>query len=217
MKEQKIIKNIEPFPYLIIENMYSDDELKLIWQELDFLSYRNKLRPPEKCGSAISDGGEYLKNNSGLYLESIYSDRSISNILSINPKLYSPNIMEAFSDICFGYGNIFHTNYDTTLISYYENGGYYKPHRDTAIYTSITWFYKEPKSFSGGDFNFTEYGVKVQVKNNTTIMFPSFVEHSVDEIVMDDSEMSFRRGRYCMGQFSYILLNSMSPNSNTKT
>lgn len=217
MIEQKIIKNTKPFPYLIIENMYSDDELKLIWQELEFLSYRNKLRPPERCGSAQSDDGEYLKNNSGLYLDYIYSDRSISNILSINSKLYSLNIVKAFSDICFGYGNISHTNYDTTLISYYENGGYYKPHRDTAIYTSITWFYKDPKSFSGGDFNFTEYDVKVQVKNNTTIMFPSFVEHSVDEIIMNNSEENYRKGRYCMAQFSYILLDSMLPESNTKS
>lgn len=209
MIEQKIIKYKEPFPYLIIENMYSDDELKLIWQELEFLTYRNKLRPPEKCGSARSSDGEYLKNNSGLYLDSIYTDRSISNILSINPKLYSENIMKAFSEICFAYGNISHTNYDATLISYYENGGYYKPHRDTAIYTSITWFYKEPKSFTGGDFNFTQYNVKVPVKNNATILFPSFVEHSVDNILMDDSEESFGKGRYCMAQFSYIIVDSI--------
>lgn len=203
----KIIKNYDPFPYLIVEDMYSDEELLLIWQELDFLSYRNKLRPPEKCGSAMKDG-EYLKNNSGIYLDNIYLDRSISNILSINPKLYSENIMKAFSDICFAYGNIAHTNYDTTLISYYENGGYYKPHRDTAIYTAITWFYKEPKCFSGGDFNFSEYGVKVRIKNNTTILFPSFVEHSVDEIIMDDNDKNFRKGRYCMAQFSYIIVDN---------
>jgi Rps23 Pro-64 3,4-dihydroxylase Tpa1-like proline 4-hydroxylase len=215
MNEQRIIKNIKPFPYLIIENMYSDDELKLIWQELEFLSYRNKLKPPEKSGSA-KIGGEYLKNNSGLYLDDLYSDRSISNILSINPKLYSSNIIEAFSDICFGYGNISHTNYDTTLISYYENGGYYKPHTDIAIYTSVTWFYKEPKCFSGGDFNFNQYDVKVKIKNNTTMIFPSFVEHSVDEIVMDTKEENFGKGRYCMTQFSYIQLDAPLPNYNPK-
>ena len=47
MKDQLIIKNYEPFPFLEIENMYDDNQLKLIWQELEFLNQSDKFEGPE--------------------------------------------------------------------------------------------------------------------------------------------------------------------------
>ena len=44
-----------PLPFLQIENLYDEDELKLIWQELDFLNYPNKLKIPEKTGTALGE------------------------------------------------------------------------------------------------------------------------------------------------------------------
>jgi hypothetical protein len=119
--KQLIIKNYNPFPFLEIENMYGEDELKLIWQELEFLNQLDKLEKPEKTGSA-SVNGEILKKNSGLYLDDLYKSRNISNILTVNKNLMSLHILEAFSSLCFLYENIKHTNDDTTLIIYYDNG-----------------------------------------------------------------------------------------------
>ena len=34
---------IDPFPHLIFHNFYDDEELKLIWQELDFYTKPGKL------------------------------------------------------------------------------------------------------------------------------------------------------------------------------
>ena len=56
MKDQLIIKNYDPFPFLEIENMYDDDQLKLIWQELEFLNQSDKFKSPEETGSAEKDG-----------------------------------------------------------------------------------------------------------------------------------------------------------------
>ena len=177
------IKN--PFPFLQIENFYSEDELKLIWQELEFLNYPHKLEPPENTGTAREKESKVpLKNNSGLFLNEIYTKKNISNILSINRKLFTPQILNTFSNLSFGYETIKTTDEDMTLISYYENGGYYKPHEDRAIYTAITWFFKEPKQFTGGNFYFTDYNLKIEIKNNMTILFPSFVTHAVDEIIL---------------------------------
>jgi hypothetical protein len=201
-----LIKITEPFPYLLIENLYSEKELAQIWQELDFLTYPSKLEPPENTASAYYYNLP-LKKNSGLFLDNIYSKREISNILTINKKLFDKQILDEFSDLCFPYQNINNTNLDVTLLSYYENGGYYKEHTDTALYTCITWFFKEPKSFSGGDFNFNQYDIKIEIKNNMTVIFPSFVAHSVDEIKMSedfDSQLS-GYGRYSMTQFLYIV------------
>jgi len=202
MKEQIIIKNYNPFPFLEIENMYNENELKLIWQELDFLTHPIKLNSPEETGSATNNNNIILKNNSGVFLEEIYTKREISNILSINRKLFSPEIIDSFSDLSFGYQGIKHTNEDRTLISYYENNSYYKPHTDNAIYTTITWFFKEPKCFIGGDFHFSDYDYKIKIKNNMTIIFPSFVNHSVDDVFCDNNTF-IGNGRYSMSQFIF--------------
>jgi len=203
--DQIIIKNNSPFPFLEIENMYDDAELKLIWQELEFLNQLNKLEDPEKTGSAEEDG-KLLKKNSGLYLDNLYKTRNISNILTVNKNLFESHILEEFSSLCFLYENINQTNDDTTLISYYDNGGYYKSHRDNALYTAITWFFKEPKNFTGGDFYFTDYNYKIEIKNNKTILFPSVINHSVDEVMMlDENNCGCGYGRYAMTQFLHLL------------
>jgi Rps23 Pro-64 3,4-dihydroxylase Tpa1-like proline 4-hydroxylase len=204
MKDQIIIKNYSPFPFLEIENMYDDNDLELIWKELEFLNDCNKFQGPERTGTAKKNG-KILKNNSGLYLDDLYKTRDISNILTANQKLFDPIIQDSFSSLCFLYENIKHTNYDSTLISYYDNGGYYEPHQDHALYTAITWFYKEPKQFTGGDFYFTDYNLKIELKNNKTILFPSIVTHSVDEVVID-SNLYPGCGRYVMAQMLYLLL-----------
>jgi hypothetical protein len=194
----------EPFPFLEINNLYDEDELKLIWQELDFLTSLNKLESPEKTGAGIDEESEIaLKNNRGLFLDDIYTKRNISNILSINSKIFLPEILNAFSELSFGYQSIKFTTTDRTLISYYENGGYYKPHEDKAMYTAVTWFFKEPKAFTGGNFYFTDYNITVNIKNNMTVLFPSFVTHSVDKVIMENNNL-VGCGRYSMSQFIFI-------------
>jgi hypothetical protein len=193
----------EPFPFLQIENLYSEDELKLIWQELEFLNHPHKLKLPENTGSAINnETKEPLKNNRGLFLDEVYTERNMSNILFLSSKLFLPEILNTFSELSIGYETIKRTNSDKTMISYYENGGYYKPHKDGAIYTAITWFYKEPKSFMGGDFYFTDYDLKIKIQNNMTVLFPSCVTHHVDEVISNDELVGY--GRYAITQFLYL-------------
>jgi len=194
----------EPFPFLEIKNLYNDEELKLIWKELDFLNCINKLEPPENTGTAVDEKTKIpLKKNTGLFLDYTYTKRNLSNILTINPKLFAPEIINAFSKLSFGYEIIKNTNSDRTLISYYENGGYYKPHEDKAMFTAVTWFFKKPKAFTGGNFYFTDYNIQVEIENNMTVLFPSFVKHDVDKIILKNKDL-IGYGRYAMTQFLYI-------------
>ena len=59
----RIVKNKLPFPHVIIHDFYTDTELCDIWREIDFLSYPNKLHPPEETNSAVDDNEIPLKNN----------------------------------------------------------------------------------------------------------------------------------------------------------
>ena len=70
-----------PFPHLILHNFYNDEELKLIWEELDFYTKPDKLL----------DVREYLgvvdkTNAKAIYLDVVYPKkfRKLSNILTVN-------------------------------------------------------------------------------------------------------------------------------------
>lgn len=193
----------EIFPYIIVDDMYDEQQLEYIWEELNFLCYDEKLEPdPDKTGGAYDKDGKYLKRNKCIWLDKVYSDRKYSNVLTFNRKLFAENmkIFKAHSSWFFKY---FQCTSDTTLLSYYENGDYYEPHYDTAMCTALTWFYKKPKSFVGGDITlFTDStSVKIKCKNNRTLIFPSIILHSVDQIHMDEENMDVKKGRFCMTQF----------------
>lgn len=195
-----ITKIKDPFPYLKIENLYTEEELDLIADELIFLNHTSKLEDPKTTGSAKDSSDNLLKENRGLFLDDLYKRREISNILSVNRKLFSKEYLEVYASLSFGYKSILECNYDSTLISYYENGGYYKAHRDTAVHTALTWFFQVPKRFEGGNLFFPEYNEKIEIQQNMAIIFPSFVLHSVDEVKMDEN-LNRGFGRYCMSQF----------------
>lgn len=195
----------EPFPHLIIDEIYNDEEISLIWQELDFLCHPEKWRSPEDTGTAVHND-KPLKNNFGIFLDGkdgIYSDRKISNILTLNRKILDKGILDVYANLSFGYQSAFMTSEDTTLISYYEDSHYYKKHNDNAVFTALTWFYKEPKAFFGGDLIFSDFDkYSVELKNNRAVLFPSFLFHEVEEICMPEHKSGY--GRYCMAQFFII-------------
>ena len=193
----KLTLYTEPIHFIYIEDLYESAELNSIWQELEFLNSNGKLLDPEMTASAKEDG-VLIKKNKGVFLDVLYTDRNFSNILSINRKTLTSEIINQknswyFKDIC--------SNRDDTLISYYENNDYYKPHKDIALVTICSWFFKEPKKFTGGNFYFVDHNIKVEVKNNSAIIFPSHIRHAVDTIDMNEQDRNKGFGRYCISQF----------------
>ena len=88
-----------------------------------------------------------------------------------------------------------------TLISYYEDTDYYKSHRDDVLITALSYFFVEPKKFKGGEIIFTDFNLRFEVTNNTTIVFPSHIMHEVSEISLDEKDKGKGLGRFCMNQF----------------
>lgn len=195
-----------PFPHLIIRNTFNEQELKLIWRELEFLNSPLKLERPTVNGTAIDPTtGLSLSNNFSLWLDGAYSNRSISDILRINEKVIDRGIREAFASMSPLLGHINMVNHYTTKIRYYETGEYYRGHRDTPRYTAVTYFYKEPKSFTGGDFHFDDYDYTIPIENNMTILFVGSILHSTTELVMTENSERFSGfGRYAMTQFLHV-------------
>ena len=188
--------------------MYTDEELFHIWKELDFLTYSTKLMRPSDTNSAKDIfSNKDLKQNLGLHLDDLYKRREISSILQINRKALSNTIWRACIESDFSFKNLETCNLDNTLISYYEEGDYYEAHKDMSSYTALTWFYKQPKQFYGGDISFPEYNYTVEIQNNMTLYFMSSLTHLVEPVVMntkcdiDDYGAMSGNGRYCMTQF----------------
>lgn len=198
-----------PFPHLIIENMYNDEELKLIWEELEFLNKLEKFHKPERYGASYQINHEnvikYNTNSKALILEDIYSDKNISNILRINVKTF--NYAQIYSNLSPYYLKFLLSNYSITKIRYYENGDYYLPHTDDKFDTlACTYFYKHPKKFTGGELFFPQFdNYQFHCKNNSCVIFPSYFMHGVKEVHIENIDYNSGFSRYCMSQFTNVV------------
>ena len=186
----------------IIKDFYDERELGLIWKELDYLNSKGKFLPPEKTGAARDAKGNIIKSSKGLFLDEYYTNRNFSNVLTANRKIWTATEKLAKENINFRY--LKSCNSDATLVNYYEDGDYYQRHTDTAVYTVLSYFYKEPKKFSGGNLKLLDYDIEVEVKSNMVIYMPSILWHEVTSIVMEQEFLNKGYGRYCMAQFLFI-------------
>ena len=81
----KIKHHDSGFPYILIEDYYTKEEETLIKKELDF--FLPSLKGPDHTGTAVDkETGEPLKSNRGIFLDTIFTDRSVSYIMKINRK-----------------------------------------------------------------------------------------------------------------------------------
>ena len=200
----KINNYNEPFPYIVIDDYYERNELEYIWEELDFLSHPNKLkRATKRSGGASDNDGKLLKRNFHRYLDGVYTERELSNILTVNRKLFEDNCKLFRQHPHWFFQNVVFDN-DFTQVGYYEDNDEYGQHYDCATATSLTWLYREPKRFTGGDLFLGHEKIKIDCINNRTLIFPSMIRHSVNKIQMEREHQNKRLGRYAISQFGVI-------------
>lgn len=197
---QVVHKLSEPFPHLIVENMYNQEELDLIWEELKFLTKPQKFMQND-LGTGIDSTGLAKSESKSIYLDYIYKERSLSNILTVNRKLFYGGYLHIFSQISPLCSSAKIQSLDRTKIRYYENDDEYLPHIDHYNYTCITFFYKKPKLFEGGELYFPEYDYTVNCEDNHMIIFPSCILHAAKRITLSEEYSCSGNGRYSMMQF----------------
>lgn len=203
---------VNKLPVVTIDSFYSEESEEKIMQELLFLNNdEKKLRTPENSGSAwIKDENypnnkKFLKKNKAVCLDVIYSDRNISNILNENRKLFSDEVIDSLINFNFIFRYLRYADIDSTLVSYYEDSDYYLPHTDSSVLTAITWFYKKPKSFSGGNI-VIENSLEIECLSNRCVIFPSICYHSVKEINISSELRNKNYGRFAITQFSSFII-----------
>lgn len=190
-----IQKVIDPFPHLIIEDFYDQEELKLVWRELDFLTSPNTLVP------ANIDGSSYLSNALSLSLDGVYKNLNHSNIHRVHQKVLSKDIKDSFAELTPFHNHINSINSLLIKVKYYEDGHNYPKHLDNARFTGISYLYKEPKMFEGGDLYFNNFDYKINIKNNMFILFMGAFHHSVEPIKLKQDAYITGNGRYSITTF----------------
>ena len=191
---------VKKFQVVIVDDFYTQEEYDCILNECLFLCDKRKLESPEKTGTAKTPKGEILKSNHGLFLDHVYSNRNISDILFYNRKMFDKEFMEQLANIDIVYRYVQTSKLDITLLSYYENTHYYKPHYDTSKITVVSWFYIQPKSFLGGEL-IIENEWKIDCLANRTVIFPSMFYHEVSEIKMKEEDLNRKKGRFTISTF----------------
>lgn len=158
-----------PVTYMIVRNFCNQEEVDMIFRELDNLL--PKLKGPEETGSARTILGDKKKDNKGLFLD------QNSALPVIIRKYRDPVFVAEMEKRNWFFKSLLSMNTETTLASYYENSGHYKPHTDESVITAIYYIWKEPKPFDGGELYFGQ--VKVPISNNCLLIFPSWTVHEV--------------------------------------
>ena len=203
---KKIKKYVSPFPYLIVKDWYTSEEYQLIWKELDFLSDFKKLQSsfrgaPRGASEKHLDGTiTQLSFHNSIYLNEVFLNESMSNIMIITKKLFSSGILSLYAKLDAYAKSSLTLKQSSVKIGYYENGDSYGAHHDCFNFTCISYFYKEPKKFSNGNLHFVDYGIEYECLNNSMIIFPSHITHKVNPINFF-GESNKKEGRFYISQF----------------
>jgi len=189
----------KPFPHLIINDFYNEKELKLIWEELSFYTKPGKFLEAKYFGGIVNKTNSHALALDGVYREEY---RNLSNILTVNRKLFDTELLKTFSDIDDCCSIALTSNWDITKVRYYHHDEYYEPHTDRDFqFLAFSYFYKEPKKFRGGEVYFPDYDYEIPCNNNSMIILPGWVQHGVRKVNIEDSDYYDGYGRYCISSF----------------
>lgn len=210
----QVIKDNPVYPFVLVDNWYTPDEEKAVWQELDFVSSvpKDKIDRAETTVVARGPDGASLSTAYRFYLEDYYKQRKISPILSSMYKQKS-SVFHNIIRECTPYVRSFYSsNSDSSILSYYEENDHYKPHHDTFLWTCLIWMVREPKLFDGGNFKFDEPDIEIKLKNNRMVFFPCCYLHSVSPIKFHTQPKNIGYGKYTITHFYYHI--PWSPDEN---
>ena len=199
----------EPFEALYIEDTFTEDQISAIWKELEFVTNPYAMTTWQNTKEKLGEDLEVEKRNNVFY-----PTRQYQNYLLISPmaafakqQLCNDYIFSFYESINPVHQLYRHQNFHNVFVSYYQDADKYDYHRDSCCYTTLTYLYKEPKSFTGGEITLKVNDVEEtkEIKNNMSIIFPGVYQHKVSPIKMSNDFANYSTyGRYCISQFTYL-------------
>jgi len=221
--DKKITILSDPFPHLIAENFYDEEELELIWEVLDSITEEQKFLPPGHVHGASAykdDRLVFLTNHKAIRLNDFYNEKPYSNIFKLFKKKFDQQFANSFANRFPQFLSLTDLENSHCLVKarYYADGEYYKPHTDyRSSYAIFTYFNKQPKKYTGGDLYFPQYGnYHFKCEHNTIILTPAYVKHSVKKVNIDQEDYNNNFGRYAITYFIGMTPSPMYPELSNK-
>ncbi len=196
-----VSQTLNKIPFVYIDNFFSELETERMLKELDTM--RGNFLGPEQTGAAFKNGVS-LKNTMGIFLRDYFNDvEAESNIYKTTRAYFDDEFLKTVVGKAWflRYISPEYNFYDNTQVLYYENKDTYGNHTDTAAVTILCWLHRQPKAFVGGDIVLEET-VKVEMKHNRVLIFPSITRHEVTPVEMLEKKDGY--GRYCVSNFVHI-------------
>jgi len=190
----------------VLHNFYTQNEMDRIWKELEYLRSTDfGWRSPNPITNAVDEKTGITKFQGAKQFDfSLVFDKyqhhlatSKSNIYSLGKKLLKwMDYLENKHEIYFMLKQI---NYHTAFVNYYnQDKSVYNSHKDLAVFTILSYFYKKPKNFTGGDLLVEDR--KYKISNGFTIILPSWMDHGTTPVTIKDKTKD-DAGRYCIAHF----------------
>lgn len=200
-----------PFFHIIIHDVFSEEENKKIFDE----AIKNKKL--FKAATIFSGMDKKFRDNKVAYYDQIYLDNRKNSTLIVNTeKLFQQDVKfrEVLSSSPPPFYDFGSTNFHETQVSRYGDKQE-KYHWHVDRYTNFTrtisivyYFFKEPRKWSGGEFQFTNSPIykgkileeKANIKsiipeNNMMVVFAGNYPH---QVLPTKSPRKFDEGRFSM-------------------
>lgn len=153
---------------------------------------KEKLDDPEetefaKRSGATTPEGVPLKKNTGIFLSQVYMPEYA--FISPAGSLFG-EIFEKLKARSFPIKSVMNSFKSTSgfdvLMSRYDMGNYYKPHRDQTTLTILVWPLE--KKYKGGNFIFPDLDLKLTCEGGTGVIFPGHYRHGVEEVFSENKD-----------------------------
>jgi hypothetical protein len=176
-----------PFNHTIIYDYFDKNEIDSINKEIKLLKDNGNITKRSVLNRETDSAG-FEPNH--CVLDTVYEkNRSRSDILGLMQKIYKLYFNEKLGKQNPFLNYIVESNGDSTFLNVYKNGNSFIKHTDNSVLSFVYCFWKEPKEFDGGDFIFTNYDYKPNLKNNSCLIFPSYEMHEVSKIETNDEKI----------------------------
>ena len=203
------VESVKGIPIVYCDDFYSKEEVDVLCHDVERIRVLGVLDSSGEHGAKNiienKKTGEKeeveLAKNQTAWVNNLYSgEPRLSDILNITSKVHDPKIIEYLAGIHHQFISMKMCAGTGTLLSYYDESEHYENHRDSCFVTALTWLYKEPRAFEGGEF-VIEDELKIDCVRGRTLFMPGYSLHKVVPVSMPKDKQGKGLGRYTLTKF----------------
>lgn len=204
-----------PFPHLTIEKLFTEGELELIWEEVNYIRKHNvKLAGFSSSKKLNAETGEIVDKASynPVWFSDVFVSPESSIFASQMAELHYQGLFFLASQVDPRAKRYVINSSRLSVqvkLNIYRHGDYYDSHTDDSDFTSLFYLLPKNSTHLGGSLEFPEYGHRFPCHNNSLILFPGTVEHAVTKVTSTQDHPSDEPLRVALNTFYDIADNKM--------